>query len=126
MDSSRIQREFDLAKQYFSALELHPTDQGKLYVKAALLSSLQRCYVVYIYFPDSYPNEMPTVYVNRPKIDSAPHQYQKGSICYLHPTMWNPGVHNLEFVIKRTAKWLNKYEVWKQKRIWPGASISHY
>ena len=125
MDFSRIQREFNFAKQYFSLLELHPTAQGNLYVKAALQPSSQQYYIVSIYFPDSYPNAMPTVYVNRPAINSAPHQYKKGNICYLHPSMWNPGVHNLEFVIVRTAKWLSKYEVWKQKRIWPGAAISH-
>ena len=125
MDSSRIKREFDFAKQYFSYLELHLTDQGKLYVKAVLKPSSLQYYSVSIYFPNSYPNEMPTVYVIRPEIDSAPHQYKKGNICYLHPTMWNPGVHNLNFVVLRTAKWLSKYEVWKQKRIWPGAAISH-
>ncbi len=125
MDLSRIKTEFDFAKQYFSVLELHQTAQGKLYVKTALQPSSQQCYFVSIYFPDSYPNAMPTVYVNRPVIDSAPHRYNKGNICYLHPTMWNPGVHNLKFVILRTAKWLSKYEIWKQKRSWPGAEIGH-
>ena len=29
----------------------------------------------------------------------APHRYQGGHICYLHPSMWNPGAHHLTFVI---------------------------
>jgi hypothetical protein len=32
---------------------------------------------------------------------------------------------NLTFVIKRAAKWLSKYEVWRQRGRWPGASIKH-
>jgi len=126
MDLSLIQREFNQAKEHFSYIELHPTIDGKVCVKAALQPTSQQYYVVTVYFPDSYPNEMPAVYVNKPAIDnSVPHRYTKGNICYLFPTMWNPGVHNLRFVIQRAAKWLSKYEIWKQKRIWPGAEIKH-
>ncbi len=125
MNLSLIQNEFNQAKQYFSYVEMHPTLDGKVFVKTALQPSPQQYYVLSIYFPDSYPNEMPTVYVNPPIIGSAPHHYTKGNICYLYPTMWNPGIHNLLFVIQRAAKWLSKYEVWKQKGIWPGAEIKH-
>jgi ubiquitin-protein ligase len=125
MNILRIQNEFNQARQYFSYLELHPTMDGKVFVKAALQPSSQQYYVVAIYFPDNYPIEMPRVYVTKPVIDLAPHRYNQGNICYLHPTMWNPGVHNLRFVIERTAKWLAKYEVWKRSRVWPGAEIKH-
>ena len=121
-----IQSQFNQAKQYFSYIELHPTDDGKVFIRVALQPSSQQYYVINVYFPDSYPNEMPNVYINKPIIaSSAPHRYTRGNICYLHPTMWNPGVHNLSFVIQRMAKWLSKYEVWKQKGIWPGAEIKH-
>ena len=125
MNILRIQNEFNQARQYFSFIELHPTTDGKVYVKAALQPTPQQYYTIAIYFPDNYPNEMPYVYVIKPAIDSAPHRYNKGNICYLHPTMWNPGVHNLLFVIQRTAKWLGKYEIWKRNRSWPGAAIRH-
>jgi len=39
--------------------------------------------------------------------------------------MWNPGIHNLTFVIARSAKWLNKFEIRKTKGKWPGAEIKH-
>ena len=124
MNLARIQNEFNKARQDFSYIELHPTMDGNLYVKIALQPSTQ-LYIIAIYFPDSYPNEMPRVYVTKPVIDSPPHRYTKGNICYLHPTMWNPGVHNLSFVIQRATKWLAKYDVWKRDHIWPGAEIKH-
>ena len=56
---------------------------------------------------------MPRVFIDAPAITYAPHRYRPDNICYLHPSMWNPGAHNLTFVIGRAAKWLNKYEVWR-------------
>ena len=119
MNFALIRREFDEARQYFSYVELHPTTDGKIYVKVAIQPLSQQFYIVTIYFPDTYPNEMPSVFISKPIINSGPHRYTKGNICYLHPNMWNPGTHNLSFVITRAIKWLNKYEVWKQKGVWP-------
>lgn len=126
MDISRIQREFSEAQKTFAYLELHPTADGKVYAKTALQTPKQM-YVLSIRFPDNYPNEMPRVYIDAPPITSSPHRYQTGNICYLHPSMWNPGIHHLSFVIARAAKWLNKYEIWKSNggRKWPGAEITH-
>ena len=128
MNITLIQDQFNEARRYFSCTELHPTLDGKVYVRTALQPSAQQCYVLSIYFPDTYPYEMPKVFINKPEINtSPPHRYNTGNICYLHPTMWNPGQHNLLFVIQKAAKWLSKYEVWKQNgRIWPGVEIKHY
>jgi hypothetical protein len=125
MDIYLIQKEFNEAKQYFTWVELRPLADGKICVKAAFQLSSQKYYTITVDFPDSYPNAMPSVYVIQPEINSSPHRYNTGNICYLHPTMWNPGIHNLSFVIQRAIKWLNKYEVWKQKGVWPGAEIKH-
>ncbi|TSA19393.1 hypothetical protein D4R75_09660 [bacterium] len=125
MNISRIRTEFELAREHFSYLELYPTLDGKVFVKAALQPTSKQLYVVSVLFPDTYPNEMPTVFITKPEIGQSPHRYTKGNICYLHPTMWNPGVHNLQFVIQRAVKWLGKYEVWKQSNAWPGAEIKH-
>src|ERR1700730_6334456 len=124
MDIRRIQREFSEAQRTFAVVELHPTTDGKVYARTALQTSAG-VYVLSIRFPDAYPNEMPRVYVDTPAISSSPHRYQSGNICYLHPSMWNPGIHNLTFVIARAAKWLNKYEVWRVRSEWPGAEIRH-
>ena len=126
MDIARIQREFYDAQQRFALVELRPTTDGKVYARTALQTVNGRHYVLSIRFPDSYPNEMPRVFVDAPAITYAPHRYQSGNICYLHPAMWNPGGHNLTFVIARAAKWLNKLEVWRNNGgTWPGAEIKH-
>ncbi len=126
MDIARIRREFLEAQQRFALLELRPTTDGKVYARTALQTSNGRNYVLSIKFPDSYPNEMPRVFIDAPAITYAPHRYQAGNICYLHPSMWNPGTHNLTLVIARAAKWLNKYEVWRNNGgTWPGAEITH-
>ena len=124
MDITRIQRELTEARQTFAYLELHPTSDGKVYAKTALQAT-SGMYVLSIRFPDTYPNEMPRVFVDAPVITSAPHRYNAGNICYMHPTMWNPGIHHLTFVIGRAAKWLNKYEIWRVRGTWPGAQIKH-
>ena len=125
MDFNRIQRELTEAQRAFASVQIYPTSDGKVYVKAALQTSPSRTYVLSVRFSDNYPNEMPRVSVDAPTITSAPHRYQNGNICYLHPSMWNPGTHNLSFVIWRAAKWLSKFEVWKAKGYWPGASLRH-
>jgi ubiquitin-protein ligase len=126
MDIARIQREFLDAQRTFALVELHPTVDGKVYVRTALQTSNGKQFVLSIRFPESYPNEMPRVYVDAPAIAYAPHRYQGGNICYLHPSMWNPGAHHLTFAIARAAKWLNKYEVWRNNGgVWPGAEIRH-
>ena len=124
MDVSRINREFAEAQRTFAYLELHPTTDGKVYARTAL-QTVSAMYVLSIKFPETYPNEMPRVYVDTPAISNAPHRYNGGNICYLHPSMWNPGTHNLTFVIARAAKWLSKYEVWRTRGAWPGAQITH-
>lgn len=125
MDIARIQREFSDAQRTFSVVELRPTTDGSVYAKTALQTTTGGTYVLSIRFPDAYPNEMPRVFIDAPVITSAPHRYQGGHICYLHPSMWNPGIHDLKFVIGRAAKWLNKYEVWRARGAWPGAEIRH-
>jgi len=127
MDMARIQREFADAQRTFALVELRPTTDGKVYARTALQTTAGHNYVLSIKFPDTYPYEMPRVFIDAPAITYAPHRYQAGNICYLHPTMWNPGVHNLTFVIGRAAKWLNKLEVWRNNggTSWPGAEIRH-
>ena len=89
------------------------------------LETSRRFYTLAVSFPKSYPNGMPEVHVRKPALASSPHRYLNNRICYLHPRMWNPGRHDLTFVIKRVAKWLAKYEVYQQTRNWPGAGIEH-
>lgn len=125
MDIQRIRREVERASITFPLLEVHPTTSGEILVKAALQTSAGRTYILSVNFP-GYPSRMPVVHVVKPSLHShSPHRYNNGNICYLHPNMWNPGCHDLTFVLARSAKWLNKYEVWCATSRWPGAQMAH-
>ena len=124
MNLNRIQYDINNAQGYFKYVEDHSTSAGGLMSLAALQTSV-RLYTLEINFPYSYPNEMPKVYVRKPHLKNSPHQYPNNRICYLHPSVWNPGRHDLTFVISRSAKWLAKYEVYCSKGRWPGAGIDH-
>ncbi len=124
MNIQRIRAEVAQASNQFAYVEAHPTEEGGVYVRAAMQTSAEKTYFISIFFPE-YPNRTPKVYITNPKLGASPHQYNDGTICYLHPNMWNPGTHNLTFVLGRIAKWLNKYEVWLVRGKWPGAEVPH-
>jgi len=124
MDIKRIREEVIRASRTFAYVEAHPTSGGEVFVKTVLQTSAANTYFASIQFPN-YPNQMPRVTITKPEIPSSPHRYDTGHICYLHPNMWNPGRHDLTFVLAHAAKWLNKYEVWRKTGRWPGASLQH-
>lgn len=124
MDVQRIYNEVRGAANHFALVEAHPDGNGGVYVKAGLQTSAGNTYFTKIVFA-GYPNGMPQVNVTTPVLGHTPHRYTDGHLCYLHPSMWNPGRHDLTFVLGRVAKWLNKYEVWRVRKVWPGAEIKH-
>jgi hypothetical protein len=126
MDIQRIRTEVAQALNTFGWIEVRATSDGQgVFVKAGMQTSVGNVYALLINFPN-YPSVMPKVTVTQPAIRSAsPHRYNDGTICYIHPSLWNPGLHNLTFVLGRAAKWLNKYEVWCVKGNWPGAQLKH-
>ena len=124
MNTIRIQQDISQAQKYFDYVEGHPTRSGSVMVLVAI-QTLQRYYTLEIVFPDAYPSAMPEVFVRKPTLKASPHQYEDNKICYMHPRMWNPGRHNLTYVIQRTAKWINKYEVYLACRRWPGVGMDH-
>ena len=124
MNLARVRQEIAAANQYFDYLESHPTAEGSVMALIALETS-RELYTLNVFFPEHYPTSMPEVHIRRPALEQSPHRYMNNRICYLHPHMWNPGRHDLTFVIQRAAKWLAKYEVYRQTGKWPGAWIAH-
>ena len=124
MSVARIRGEIVAAQQYFDYVEGHPTPEGGVMALIALETS-RHVYTLAVSFPEYYPHGMPAVHVRKPALAPSPHQYTTNRICYLHSHMWNPGRHDLTFVIQRAAKWLAKYEVYQQTGKWPGAGIAH-
>lgn len=125
MDIQRIRNEVARASSSFGMVEVRGTTDGQgLYVKAAMQTTPGNIYTLAINFPN-YPSQMPKVSITQPAIRLSPHRYNDNTICYLHPNFWNPGLHDLTFVLMRAAKWLAKYEVWCVKGKWPGAQLQH-
>jgi hypothetical protein len=124
MDVQRVRSEVAQAAKQVLYVEAHPTAGGGIYVQAAFQTSAGKTYIAEVEF-DGYPNRMPQVSVVKPALLASPHRYPNNRICYLHPNMWNPGKHNLTFVLARTAKWLNKYDAYQAGYGWPGAEQLH-
>ena len=124
MDIHRLRDQIAIAQAHFTNVEIRYTAQGAICAKLALQTSAGTIYILSMSF-DGYPHQMPRVVVDLPTIVASPHRYSDGNICYMHPSMWNPGIHDVKFVVARTAKWLNKYEIWKRTGRWPGAELRH-
>ena len=125
MEVQRIYLELRQAAEHFPNLEALPTGDGGVYVKAALQTSAGKIYLLALQF-QGYPNEMPKVFITKPTLQAWKHRYNTGNICYMHPNMWNPGRHNMKYVLMQVAVWLNKYDVFLQNGgNWPGPGIEH-
>jgi hypothetical protein len=121
-DVQRIRAEVVQAKAHFPQVGF--ADGSCLLVQAALQTSVGKIYVAELELAN-YPIQMPKAFIRAPKLELSPHKYKAGNICYLHPNMWNPGRHNLSFVLARVAKWLNKYDIYRATRRWVGAELEH-
>lgn len=72
-----------------------------------------------IILPHGYPNVAPKIYVS-PIITDTPHRWQDGALCIFGAmTNWNPGKHNVAFVLTLARKWLANYSEWRKKGVWP-------
>ncbi len=66
-----------------------------------------------------YPNIAPKIYAD-PIAKKAPHRWKDGSLC-IFGTMarWNPGTHDVYFVLELARQWLKKYSKWSKEGQWP-------
>lgn len=124
MNVQRIQLEIQRAMEHFPYIESQTTADGGIYIKAVLQTIVGQMYVICVTFV-GYPSVLPRVTVITPAVTHSKHMYTTGNICYMHPSFWNPGKHDLKFVLAQVAVWLNKHEVFKQKGVWPGRGLEH-
>ena len=124
MNVPRIRAEIRAAAEHFPNIEIFTTTDGGVYIKAALQTSLGQMYIIMVTF-SGYPSTMPKVTVITPAVKHSTHMYQGGHICYMHPSVWNPGRHDFLYVLAEVAVWLNKHEIYLVKSVWPGPSLWH-
>ncbi len=72
-----------------------------------------------IVLPHGYPSACPKAYV-RAIAGNVPHQWSDGALClYGVTTAWNPGKHTILSTLKLSRLWLQHYDAWREKGIWP-------
>lgn len=71
-----------------------------------------------INLPPSYPNACPTVSAD-PLPDRCPHRWQDGSLCIFGAVeMWNPGQHNVLYVLSLARRWVAHFALWQKSGKW--------
>ena len=96
--------------------------EGKLIkIKGRLKTNFGRWFTIEIHLSQDYPYIIPDILVFGGIDSKCPHVYRSGHICVMTSSQWSP-VYGVSFLIKRTAVWLNKYELWsaRGKTKWPG------
>jgi hypothetical protein len=88
-------------------LELHFGEEGPHHDKVITIRLLH-----------GYPNVPPKVFV-KPLPDTCPHRWQDQSLC-VFGTMgqWNPGQHNVVYVLRLARQWLSHFSTWQKKGRW--------
>ena len=124
MDVQRIRWDIQQAAEQFPNMETHTTLGGEIFIKVLLQTSVGQLYVISVTFA-GYPFETPNVTVISPTVKHSKHMYTGGHICYMHPSLWNPGKHDLIYVLAQSSIWLNKHEVYKHIGVWPGPGLPH-
>jgi hypothetical protein len=75
-------------------------------------------YTIEIVLPHKYPVVAPKAYIT-PVKEGAPHRWQDGALCIFGAVAnWNPGKHDVGFVLKLARKWLAGYNEWEKTGRW--------
>lgn len=68
--------------------------------------------------PHGYPSACPKVYAH-PISDHCPHLWQDGSLCLFGVMeLWNPGRHDVLYVLRLARRWLSHFEEWRRTGAW--------
>lgn len=119
---SRLYFETEKVKRQFPQFSPYLDSNSQLFFEGYLQTNAKLVYRVRITIPANYPSRPPVTTIVSHSLGAAPHKYGDHTPCLFHPNIWNPGYHTVTFVIARTAKWLNKYEIWRRTGHWPGSS----
>lgn len=115
----RLAKEFERLQQDEEQHAVSLTDDNELELQFRR-EGAARDITLTVRLPHGYPNASPKVYAS-PVPDGAPHRWQDGSLCIFGATaIWNPGQHDVPYVLKHARKWVQGLEAWKASGAWPG------
>jgi len=85
-----------------------------------LTTFANQSYMLRIVLPADYPNTLPAIVPDGWKPMKNPHIYTNGNMCVMKPNQWHAFM-SIAFLVAKSALWLNKYEIFVDRAIWPGA-----
>jgi ubiquitin-protein ligase len=114
---ARLAREFEqlqLQKEWYSP---SINDERELEVQFREEGAEQSIKLT-IQLPHGYPSACPKVFAT-PVPDECPHRWQDGSLCIFGAMeMWNPGKHDLSYVLRLARRWLANFAAWRRTGEW--------
>lgn len=119
---ARLAKEFERLQKDEEQHAVSLTDDNELELQFRR-EGAARDITLTVLLPHGYPNASPKVYA-APVPDGAPHCWEDGSLCIFGATaVWNPGRHDVAYVLKHARKWVQGLEAWKANGAWPGGEV---
>ena len=123
VSGSRWQSEAAIMDNYFPhfSIKLNSLNAAiSAEAKGTLHTFAGNAYPVSVVAPANYPRSIPVVVPDGWTPIKNPHVYTNGALCLMKAEQWIPQ-YSLAFFVAKAALWLNKYEIWRTDRIWPGS-----
>jgi hypothetical protein len=113
----RLAREFEQLQAHDETHATSISDERELQLHFRKQGADENVTVT-ISLPHGYPNACPKVYA-RPIPNGCPHRWQDGSLCIFGAMdVWNPGKHDVLYVLRLARRWLANFSTWKQTGVW--------
>lgn len=116
----RIATERKILADHFPQFTLAESAAADTYAVATgqLSTFVGRSYGLRIILPSKYPHELPSIDPDGWTPRHNPHLIGS-ELCVMRSNQWRSFM-SVAFVVAKSALWLNKYEVFLSKGIWPG------
>lgn len=119
----RLAEERRILGKYFPEFSIEPPggrSKDLAEAKGTLTTFASNSYALRIVLPAKYPHKMPSVQADNWKPERNAHLVNGKYLCVMRSAQWQSFM-SAAFVVAKAAIWLNKYEIWIDKHIWPGA-----
>lgn len=118
--ADRLAVEREILANHFPQFTLRSSRAARVYAVATgqLSTFAARRYRIEITLSSNYPHKLPTIN----PIDWTPRKNPhliNGGLCVMRANQWRSFM-SVAFLVAKSALWLNKYEVFLDKGVWPG------
>lgn len=117
----RFAEERRILGSYFGGFTLRETSGDISGVATGRLKTFtEQSYALRVELPQNYPDSIPRIIPDGWTPQHNPHIYTDDTICVMKSSQWQPFM-SVAFLVAKSAIWLNKYEIYLDRAIWPGA-----